>query len=285
MAGALQLKTGETEAGKANLLKAYEADPADAETWRCCSSTRWSRPRPPRPAAPCASAARSAAAPVAGARGRRVRRVRRAARVAGSGARRSGQRRAPPAARPAPRASRRREPQRAKAPGAPAPSAPAPRPPPRRAARPWRVEERGRGRRRRACARARRARRLGRRAASSSRWPAGGAARSSLGGYFVHGRMAGAAQPRVQEARSSAATEQLKHDSFDSYKKACEAADKALEVDPDSTAAHGYLAYAYAIRWGEHGGGDDARQQAEEHLAAAQEERARSARTSTPPRR
>ncbi|HYO71795.1 MAG TPA: tetratricopeptide repeat protein, partial [Archangium sp.] len=32
MAGTLQLKTGEGEAGRANLLKAYAADPADAET-------------------------------------------------------------------------------------------------------------------------------------------------------------------------------------------------------------------------------------------------------------
>src|SRR5215217_984316 len=32
LAGALQLKTGEMEAGRANLLRAYEADPADADT-------------------------------------------------------------------------------------------------------------------------------------------------------------------------------------------------------------------------------------------------------------
>src|SRR3954454_15812583 len=32
MTGALQMKSGEADAGKANLLKAYDADPADAET-------------------------------------------------------------------------------------------------------------------------------------------------------------------------------------------------------------------------------------------------------------
>jgi Tfp pilus assembly protein PilF len=90
-----------------------------------------------------------------------------------------------------------------------------------------------------------------------------------LGGYFFQGRAA-AQRSREIKKQLDAATEQLKHDSFDSYKKACEAADKALEVDSESTAAHGYLAYAYAIRWGEHGGGDDARRKAEEHLASAQ---------------
>ncbi len=89
-----------------------------------------------------------------------------------------------------------------------------------------------------------------------------------LGGYFFQGRMA-AQRNREIKKQLDVATEQLKHDSFDSYKKACDAAKLAIEVDPDSTAAHGYLAYAYAIRWGEHGGGDDARSQAEEHLAAA----------------
>jgi tetratricopeptide (TPR) repeat protein len=65
------------------------------------------------------------------------------------------------------------------------------------------------------------------------------------------------------------ASEQLKHDSFASYKLACTAAEQALEVEPKSVAAHAYLAYAYAIRWGEHGDGDDARRFAEEHLTAA----------------
>jgi tetratricopeptide (TPR) repeat protein len=64
-------------------------------------------------------------------------------------------------------------------------------------------------------------------------------------------------------------SEQLRHDSFASYKKATNAAEAALEVVPGSAQAHSYLAYAWAIRWGEHGDGDDARRFAEEHLAAA----------------
>ena len=63
-------------------------------------------------------------------------------------------------------------------------------------------------------------------------------------------------------------SDQLRHDSFASYKKATDAAQAALEVEPSSVLAHGYLAYTYAIRWGEHGDGDDARRFAEEHLAA-----------------
>ena len=63
-------------------------------------------------------------------------------------------------------------------------------------------------------------------------------------------------------------SDQLRHDSFASYKKATDAASAALEVEPGSAQAHGYLAYAYAIRWGEHGDGDDAHRFADEHLAA-----------------
>jgi tetratricopeptide (TPR) repeat protein len=87
------------------------------------------------------------------------------------------------------------------------------------------------------------------------------------GGFWFYSANA---KQRSRELKKSldAASVLLKRDSFDSYKKACEAADKALEVDSDSAVAHGYLAYAYAIRWGEHGGGDDARLKAEEHLAA-----------------
>ena len=60
--------------------------------------------------------------------------------------------------------------------------------------------------------------------------------------------------------------EELDDDSYASYKKACEEAEKALKLDPDSPAAHAYLAYAYSIRWGEHGEGETARSQAQDHL-------------------
>lgn len=70
----------------------------------------------------------------------------------------------------------------------------------------------------------------------------------------------------------SQATDQLKHDSYDSYQKVCELGSKALDLDPNRAQAHGYLAYAWAIRWGEHRGGDDARRKAEEHLNAGLKE-------------
>src|SRR5215813_1438198 len=92
---------------------------------------------------------------------------------------------------------------------------------------------------------------------------------TAMGGYFFWGRWK-AQRNRETKKNLTIAAEQLRHDSYESYKRACVAADRVLELDPNSTAAHGYLAYAYAIRWGEHGGGDEARKLAEEHLEAAQ---------------
>jgi len=86
--------------------------------------------------------------------------------------------------------------------------------------------------------------------------------------YTVYGRWRAYHNREIKKYLDQAA-EQLRHDSYSSYRKASEAADKALELDPTSTAAHGYLAYAYAVRWGEHGGGDVAHRMAEEHLQAA----------------
>ncbi len=71
---------------------------------------------------------------------------------------------------------------------------------------------------------------------------------------------------REVKTKISAAQELIKNDTFDSYKKACEAGERALDVDPSSILAHRYLAYAYTVRWGEHERNDDMRQKAEEHL-------------------
>ena len=83
-----------------------------------------------------------------------------------------------------------------------------------------------------------------------------------LGGWYGWGQWKAARDIKLKKSLKEA-SEQLRHDSFASYKKATDAATAALDVD-----ANGYLAYAYAIRWGEHGDGDDARRFAEEHLAA-----------------
>jgi len=239
MAGALQLKTGEADTGRANLLKAYEADPADPDTLALMQQYKVQPPVAAAPA-PAPVAVAPAPAPVAAAPT--------PAPVA-----------AAPAA-PAPRVAEEAPAPRAKAPAA----EPAERAPVRRAAvvveedddvddddAPRKPSKKG---------------------VDKNKFITLGllvAVPIILGGYFVQGRMA-AQRNREIKKQLDVATEQLKHDSYASYQEACKAADAALNADPDSTAAHGYLAYAYAIRWGEHGGGDDARKNAEEHLAAAQ---------------
>src|SRR5215813_11851828 len=93
------------------------------------------------------------------------------------------------------------------------------------------------------------------------------AAIAIIGGWYGWGQWRASRDIKLKKALKEA-SEQLRHDSFASYKKATDAATAALDIDPKSALAHGYLAYAYAIRWGEHGDGDDARRFAEEHLAA-----------------
>lgn len=64
--------------------------------------------------------------------------------------------------------------------------------------------------------------------------------------------------------------EELSHDNYASYKRACELGEKITEdLDPDLFSAHAFLAYAYSIRWGEHGEGDRAKVPALEHLEKA----------------
>ena len=79
-----------------------------------------------------------------------------------------------------------------------------------------------------------------------------------IGGWYGYGQWKAARDIKLKKSLKEA-SEQLRHDSFASYKKATDAATAALDIDPNSALAHGYLAYAYAIRWGEHGDGDDAR--------------------------
>ncbi|WP_338279913.1 tetratricopeptide repeat protein [Corallococcus caeni] len=244
MAGVLQIKGGEAEVGRGNLLKAYQADPGDPET---VTLLQQYKVEIPRPAAPVPVLAPVAAPPPAAAEAPAAATVPVTAPPAAT----------QPAATPVGRIN--------------APS--------QQAARTARTSDDSAPRRPRVVVEEVEddddepsPRRQGGSKGKGSKM-------LSLvlliliplfaGGYGFYSAQA---KKRGRELKKNldVATEQLKHDSFASYKKACEAADLALEVDPDSTAAHGYLAYAYAIRWGEHGGGDDARRQAEEHLAAAQ---------------
>ena len=93
------------------------------------------------------------------------------------------------------------------------------------------------------------------------------AAVAIVGGWYGYGQWKAARDIKLKKSLKEA-SEQLRHDSFASYKKATDAAAAALDIDPNSALAHGYLAYAYAIRWGEHGDGDEARRLSEEQLAS-----------------
>lgn len=62
------------------------------------------------------------------------------------------------------------------------------------------------------------------------------------------------------------AQDTLKTDTFHAYKEACKLAEQALDLDPNSGLAHRVLAYAYTVRWGEHEHDDDIKRRAEENL-------------------
>lgn len=284
MLGAIQLKTGEADAGRDSLLKAFAADPSDAETLEVLKQNNIA---PPAAAAPApVAAAPVAAAPVAAAP------VPVAAAPSASGV-------GPPILTPghgvpvaapvapgvwaqpgaAPQQQVAAQPAAVAQPAAqpaPRPSNGAVRSQPQQAARPAQ----------RPVARPKRPAydedddpmseeiEVPRRATAKKSSGKGlffgllVIVPLAIGGYAVWGKYTAQRNREIKKSLDEA-SEQLKSDSYASYKKACEAAEKVLELDPESVAAHGYLAYAWAIRYGEHGGGDDARKKAEDHLAAA----------------
>jgi cellulose synthase operon protein C len=87
-----------------------------------------------------------------------------------------------------------------------------------------------------------------------------------LGGYSVYGRWV-AQRAREVNRLLNLSADQFKADTFASYKKAAELAEDALNLDAKNVKALGYLAYAYAVRWGEHGGGQEASERAIRYLA------------------
>ncbi|GHG62078.1 tetratricopeptide repeat protein [Comamonas sp. JC664] len=246
MAGALQMKTGEAEPGKANLLKAYSADPGDPDTVTLLQQHKIELPRP---AAPAPVAAPAPAAPAPSATQQSASALSSVAATAATEA---------PTARPAAPQQPARPAARAEAPAA-KPAAPQTRRPQVVVEEVDEDDDDEPAARRRSSS-----------GGSGSKFVTLGLLVAIPLFAIGYGWYSTNARQKSRELKKSldAASELLKHDSFDSYKKAVEAADLALEVDSDSSVAHGYLAYAWAIRWGEHGGGDDARRQAEEHLAA-----------------
>lgn len=281
MTGALQMKVGETEAGKANLLRSAQLDPNDEETRALL--TQWKLDEAAAPSAPPAVEVTAVTEP--------PRAPASTAPVAGPGARAHAGL-APTAPEPAPVSAK---PAAAPVEPQPAPERearpPLPVPPP--AAKPKSPNgAHGRAVTTSAPA-ASKAPRAGTAKAPAQRRQEfdeeyadrGTVAAPRRGSkklffvllglmlvvpatYMVVGRYTAIRNREIRKLLANA-TDEFKHDSYDSYKKACALADKVLELNASSTAAHGYLAYAYAIRWGEHGGGDDARKMAEEHLESA----------------
>ncbi len=90
--------------------------------------------------------------------------------------------------------------------------------------------------------------------------------------YTVHER-AVAANKRTVDKLLRQMREELTHDSYAGYKKACEYGEKIVgdvSIDEDMLlGARSYLAYGYALRWGEHGEGEVAEKSAVEYLAKA----------------
>ncbi len=89
-----------------------------------------------------------------------------------------------------------------------------------------------------------------------------------LSAYYGIGQYR-ARQKQQVNAKLVLAQDALKGDSYDSYQKASKIAEEALSINPDSDKAHAFAAYAYAVRWGDHGGDESTHQRAEEHLAEA----------------
>ncbi len=245
LTGALQIKSGEGEPGKANLLKAYELDPNDPDTLELFKQHGVPVPvkeAPPPPPPPVQ-------APTNGANGTN----------GASGAQAQGQKRPPTVppgtlqtpgpqvvGQPAQGQPQQRRPQTQRR--------PAYVPPEESQSSISEISELP-------------ARRRGKKGGSPTLTIgililalAGG------GGFAFWKKWDSERKAKAGKALKAAASE-LKHDSYDSYKKAIENADEALAAVAESVQAHGMLAYAHAIRWGEHGGGDEDRKAAEEHLA------------------
>ncbi|MBX7097167.1 MAG: tetratricopeptide repeat protein [Myxococcaceae bacterium] len=90
----------------------------------------------------------------------------------------------------------------------------------------------------------------------------------SLGAYYGIGQWRAKVAREVRKLLTET-QDKLKADTYDSYQKASKLSEEALNLDPSSRLAASYAAYAYVIRWGEHGGDESTRQRATEYLADA----------------
>ncbi len=91
-----------------------------------------------------------------------------------------------------------------------------------------------------------------------------------LGGWFGYTRWR-AERDREIEKLLTRTNDEIRKDTYASYKEASEAAAEILELEPDNYVAHAYLAYIAALRWGEQGEGDDFKRRALQHLEDARD--------------
>lgn len=245
MTGGLQIKTGESDAGKTNLLKALEIDPADEDTRAVFVQYKVDLPKPPAPPPPPPPPVVVAApAPVVAAPA-----VQNGAAHAAPNGTPSAQQ-APAAARPP-------------APARPAARKPAPRVHTETPSELSEISELSE---------------VSQVGPRRKKKKGGQGAVITLGlfiltvvglsAYYGIGQYR-ARQKQQVNAKLVQAQDALKGDSYDSFQKASKIAEDALEINPGSDKAHAFAAYAYAIRWGDHGGDETTHSRAEEHLAEA----------------
>lgn len=268
MMGALQIKTGESDAGKANLLKAYEADPGDGETVELMTKYAVPVPKPPEPEPPPPPPQPVMQAPIAPTQPP-------AGAMATSGLQQ------PAAAQPSIVVSPSMQSLSQVgdgAPQAPVAAQPAPRPKPkitvqpRPATRPVDDDPEVSD-----VSDVRRAPKSG---SSKAVFfllifavPVAAAAYYGIGQYRAN---------RIRQANTLLrdATALVKSDTFKGYEEAIAKGEEALALDAsgDTTRnARGLVAYSYTIRWGEHIHDEANRENAEKHIKAGIEGKEQSA--------
>lgn len=91
----------------------------------------------------------------------------------------------------------------------------------------------------------------------------------SLAGMFVYRTNKSKRETEIAQLLKKMQDE-ISHDNYASYKQACEMGEHiTTDLDASLFSAHAFQAYAYAIRWGEHGEGDTAKTRAIDHLEKA----------------
>jgi tetratricopeptide (TPR) repeat protein len=255
MAGLLQLKLGEKDAGVAALQKAALASPEDPETLEALRKWGIAPPAPPPPPAaepqPVATPIPPVAAPPLAAPGGPP--VLRRAPAAPASA-------PPPPAGPGPRLS-------------PPPRPPAPPSPPAAARRPVRNEAYAEALAEKYETEEWQLQHKPPKRAPSKRAIIGTLALllvglSALGGWWVWSsvkkRQAIEIDRLLKQTR-----ELLEKDAYASYKQAGDLCEKILDRDPDSLGGRSYLAYVDAVRWGEHGESESLKEAAQKQVALA----------------